>query len=88
MNGWFFVWWGVAAIISLAILIALFKGGTPLRSALTSACGGVLSLLAVDVAGMFTGVSLALNALTLGCSAVLGVPGVITLLVLKTVFAA
>ena len=84
MNGiTIIVWWAVAAAVTLAVLITLFKSGKPLRNALSSAAGGVLSILAVDALGMFTGVTLALNPLTLGTGAVLGVPGVITLLTLK-----
>ena len=79
------LWWGVAAAVTLAVLIALFKSGKPVRGALSSAASGVLSLLAVDAVGMYTGVTLALNPLTLGTGAVLGVPGVITLLTLKAV---
>ena len=79
------LWWGVAATVTLAVLVALFKSGKPLRGALSSAASGVLSLMAVDAVGMYTGVTLALNPLTLGTGAVLGVPGVITLLTLKAV---
>ncbi len=86
MSGWFLVlWWGVAASVTLAVLVALFKSGKPLRGALSSAASGVLAILLVDAVGAYTGVTLALNPLTLGTSAVLGVPGVITLLTLKAV---
>ncbi|MBE6756935.1 MAG: hypothetical protein E7552_00085 [Ruminococcaceae bacterium] len=51
-----------------------------------SAVGGVAALLMVDAVGSFTGVSLALNPLTLGTCGAFGVPGVVTLLVLKAVF--
>ena len=53
---------------------------------LRSAVSGVGALLAVDVLGTLTGVSLGINALTLSVGGVLGVPGVITLLLLKVVF--
>ncbi len=43
---------------------------------------GVLALLAVNFTAVFTGVSLSVNAVTLSISAVLGMPGVLSLLVL------
>ncbi len=51
-----------------------------------SAVNGLGALLLVDVLGGVTGVSLALNPLTLGCVGVFGVPGVVLLLMLKAVF--
>lgn len=87
MNVW--VWiglWAVAAGVTLAVFVALVRGGQPLRRAVSSGLQGFGALLMVDVAGMFTGVSLGINWLTAGCCAVLGAPGVIALLVLKTIF--
>ena len=86
MNMWPIVWWVVAAALALAVFIALVKGGRPVRTALSNGVQGFAALLAVNVAGIFTGVSLSLNALTAFCCGVLGIPGVITLLVLKTIF--
>lgn len=79
------LWWAAAAAVTLAVLLALIKGGKPVRGLLSSAAGGLFSLLAVDIAGVFTGVTLGVNPLTLGAGTVLGAPGVITLLVLKAV---
>lgn len=78
--------WTVAAAAALAVFVALVRGGRPVSRALSGAVQGLAALLAVDVAGIFTGVSLSVNALTAGTCAVLGVPGVVTLLILKTIF--
>lgn len=78
--------WAVAAALTLAVFVALVRGGRPLRTALSSGVQGIGALLAVNVAGIFTGVSLGVNAFTALCCAVLGAPGVVALLVLKTVF--
>lgn len=78
--------WAAAAAVSLAVFIALVKGGRPIRGAVSSCLQGFGALLAVDVAGIFTGVSVGVNALTAFCCGVLGVPGVITLLILRTIF--
>lgn len=86
MSGLFFLLWAVAAALTLAVFIALVKGRRPVRSALSSGLQGFGALLAVNVAGIFTGVSMGVNALTAACCVVMGVPGVVALLVLKTVF--
>lgn len=78
--------WAVAAAVTLAVFVALVRGGRPIRTALVSGFQGLAALLAVDAVGGFTGVSLGINALSGACCAVLGVPGVVGLLVLKTVF--
>lgn len=80
------VLWAVAAALSLAVFIALVRGGRPVRTALSSGLQGFGALLAVNVAGIFTGVSMGVNALTLACCGALGIPGVVTLLLLKTIF--
>lgn len=57
-----------------------------MRRWLRSAAGGIGALLLVDMLGSFTGVSMALNPFTLTACGVFGVPGTVTLLVLKAVF--
>ena len=76
----------VGAGILLAVVIALFRSGRPVRGLLGSSVQGICALAAVNGAGTFTGVSLGLNWLTGGVCAVLGIPGVITLLLLKLLF--
>ncbi|MGI6264166.1 MAG: pro-sigmaK processing inhibitor BofA family protein [Acutalibacteraceae bacterium] len=78
--GWQIVWGVLAAGAALAVVIAAFRAGRPIRRLAGSAVQGLCALAAVDVAGAFTGVSLGLNAFTGGCCAVLGIPGVIALL--------
>ncbi len=78
--------WCVAAGVGIAVLIGAVKTGRPVRALLGSALQGASALAAVNVTGMFTGVSLGLNALSGIACAALGVPGVITLLLLKLIF--
>lgn len=47
---------------------------------------GACALAAVNVTGMFTGVSLGLNLFTAGVCGALGIPGVVTLLFLRVIF--
>lgn len=83
MNAYFIA----AAIISGAcILLFIFKSSKGGRSFLLSALQGVAALFAVNLSGMITGVTLALNYWTAGVSAVLGLPGVICMLILNIVF--
>ena len=47
---------------------------------------GAVSLLAVNVAGMLTGVTVAVNPVTLTAVSLLGIPGTIGLLLLNAIF--
>ncbi len=47
---------------------------------------GLAALLAVNLTGAFTGVSLPISPLAVGTSAFLGVPGVTVLLLLNLIF--
>lgn len=75
----------VGIIIVLAVLSALRRTRRPVKAFLGSGVQGICALAAVNVAGAFTGVSLGLNMLSGLCCAVLGIPGVITLLILKVI---
>lgn len=75
---------GIGLVI--AVVVALFRTKRPIRSFLGSGVQGVCALAAVNIVGTFTGVSLGLNAFTGLCCAVLGIPGVISLLILKIIF--
>ncbi len=85
-------WWaltllyGVGAVLAVVLLVAVFRTGRPIRSLLSSTLQGACALAAVNVTGALTGVSLGLNWLSGVACAVLGVPGVITLLLLKLIF--
>ncbi len=85
-------WWvmglliGVGAVSALWLLITLFRNGRPVRRLLGGTLQGTCALAAVNVAGAFTGVSLGLNWLSGVACAALGVPGIITLLLLKVIF--
>lgn len=83
MNAYFIA----AAVLSgLCILLWIFKSPKGGRSFFLSALQGIAALFAVNLSGMITGVSVALNYWTAGVSAVLGLPGVISLLIMKMIF--
>ena len=84
MNGWV---WGIAVVIAVAVCIGACYTGRPIRAVLGGAWQGACALAAVNVTGMFTGVSLGVNTFTLLTCTLTGVPGVITVLLMKVIFA-
>lgn len=76
----------VGGVMLLAVVIALFRSGKPVRGLVGSGAQGLCALAAVNLAGAFTGVSLGLNLFTGLSCVVLGIPGVAALLFLKLIF--
>ena len=76
---------GALVVCALTVLIYMKKSGRFIKSLLVSAVQGFAALLAVNAAGTMTGVTLPLNAITLGSSAVFGTPGVIMNLIAQII---
>ena len=76
---------GALAVCALTVLIYMKKSGRFIKSLFVSAIQGFAALLAVNAAGTMTGVTLPLNAITLGSSAVFGTPGVIMNLIAQII---
>lgn len=75
-----------AIAVILFIYIRHFSAcKNPFTSALKSSLGGVASFMAVNSLSFFTGVSVAVNYITVAVTALLGVPGTIMLLLLKLI---
>ena len=83
--GWQVVWAILGAIAAVAVAVAAIRTKRPVRTLVGSGVQGLCALAAVNVAGAFTGVSLALNVFTGACCVGLGIPGVIALLLEKTI---
>lgn len=66
----------------LAVITTLIKSGHFIRYLLLSSISGIGSLFAVNLLSSLTGVSIALNYITLGVSSVFGISGVIGLLLM------
>ncbi len=77
---------GVSVFIVLLFLNYLSGGEHLLRCSLASAGLGLVSFLAVNISGVFTGVVLPCSLLNLGTSLAGGPAGVASLLVLQTWF--
>ena len=76
----------VLALALLAVLIAFLRSGRFFGALFSSAVQGAVSLLAVNVAGMLTGVTVAVNPVTLTAVSLLGIPGQIGLVLLTPIF--
>ncbi len=72
--------WIVCGIELSLSLLAVFKSGHPLKALLLSGCSGIAALFAVTVLKPDAAPFLPVNEITLGVSAVGGVPGVVLLL--------
>lgn len=74
------------AVGALAVYITAVKSGHFFKSLIISVFQGLASLLAVNVIGLLTGVTVALNWYTIAFSCVFGTPACIALLFLDTLF--
>lgn len=71
----------MAAVILSALL--LFRLRRLFGAVVLSALGGFLALAAINLTGTLTGILLPVNLFSVGISAVLGAPGVISLLLMQ-----
>ena len=69
-----------------AVLYSYLRSGHFFKNVFSSAFQGVISLIAVNVTGLFTGVTLSLNWYSLGAVSIFGLPGTIALVILKHIF--
>jgi len=77
------VWWWIAGAILLAVLIGACLTRRPLRSLAGGAFQGLCALAAVNVASVWSGVTLGLTWFSAAVCGVLGMPGTVMLLVLQ-----
>ena len=88
MSLWLRIVVGAGGVWLIAgVAVALIRSKRPVRGLIGSGAQGLCALAAVNVVGAFTGVSLGLNLLSGLSCLILGVPGVVTLLILKVIFA-
>ena len=82
MNGFFI---GAAIIASVCVMWWTVKSEKGARSFVLSALQGIAAMFAVNLTGMVTGVTIAVNWYTVATYIVLGLPGVITTLIINLV---
>ncbi|MCI6640272.1 MAG: pro-sigmaK processing inhibitor BofA family protein [Pygmaiobacter massiliensis] len=73
----------VGLLGALVVAITAVKGHRPVRTALASGMLGVASLGAVNLAGAYTGISIALSYGTALVAVTLGLPGVTLMLMVR-----
>ncbi len=74
----------VILISGLAVIFSMYKSGHLMKSILTSIFQGLASLMAVNVLGLLTGVSIALNWYTIGAVCLFGMPSTVGIVLLDT----
>ena len=75
--------WTVLGAAVIAVLVTTVQSGRPVRYWLTSLVQGVCAIAAVDVVGIFTGISLGFSWFSVACCTAFGMPGVISLLLMR-----
>lgn len=74
-------------VFGLLVLIqVIVKAPRPVQRAAGGVITGLCALVAVNLTGFFTGVSLPLSPLTIGVSGAAGIPGVTMMLLLNLIF--
>lgn len=83
MDVAFAVWVVIGVVLALFLLVLYVKTGKPVRAFLGTAVPGALSLAIINYTSFFTGVGLAVNTFTVYAAVFLGLPGVISVFLLK-----
>ncbi len=83
MNGFFI---GAAIIAAVCVLWWMVKSEKGATSFALSALQGIAAMFAVNLTGLVTGVTIAVNWYTIATFIVLGLPGVIGAVVLDMLF--
>ena len=86
MTGWLTAFvYAALGVAALVMLVTYAKTRKPLRMAFGSLVEGVCAMAAVDIVGIFSGVSLGFGTFSLACCAVFGIPGVISMLLMRAI---
>ena len=75
----------ILSISFLAVIISVLKSKHILRNIISSTFQGLMSLLAVNVIGLLTGISIAINWYTIAFVSVFGMPSCIALLLIDVI---
>lgn len=74
----------VIPVIILFLINIILKAKHPVVKSVFSTASGIISLVILESFSALTGLSLPLNLITLSTSAIFGLPGIGTMLVLNT----
>lgn len=75
---------GVALLCGIAI--AIIRNPGTLKKIIASSAAGLMMLAVIDLTYAFTGIYIAVSVWTLAAAAILGLPGVISMLFLKIIW--
>ncbi|MCI8650200.1 MAG: hypothetical protein HFG20_08800 [Anaerotruncus sp.] len=73
-------------VVGFLVFTALVRSGHFFRTLIYTVVTGNLALLGTAWLGAFSGVLLAVNLFTVAVASILGVPGVLTMVILKLLF--
>lgn len=86
MSGWLTALvYGLLSVAVLTVFVFMVRTGKLIRCLLSSFVQGMCAIAAVDIVGVFTGVSLGFGWLNLLCCTAFGTPGVVGLLLARWV---
>lgn len=76
----------VGLLYFLIYFLLSSKTGKPFKTIIFHGFLGITCMAIIDLTSPFSGIFIPINGYSLGCSAALGLPGVVGLLVLKLIF--
>ena len=76
------IFWGAVVVAAVIMIIYYWKSKKPIKNAFLGIFSGAAGLLLVHFLGNYIGISLPLSIFNISVSLILGVPGVITLIIL------
>lgn len=80
---WRFLLICVIVFLLLFFIQVIVRAKNPIKKMLISMIKGIATLVAVNIIGIFTGVTLPISLLSLAIAAVVGIPGVTAMLILN-----
>lgn len=72
----------IFVIAGTAVLFSMIKSGHPIKRLFTSVVQGIASMMAVNVLGLLTGVTIAVNWYTLLTVSLFGIPSAISIVLM------
>ena len=72
-------------LVAFGLLLVLLRRRAFLKGLLFMAVSGFGALAAVNLSGVYTGISIALNPASVTAAGVLGIPGVVSMLALRLI---
>lgn len=75
-----------AAVIACGIIIAILRSPSVFKKFIGCAAAGLAALAAVDLTSSITGVFIAVSGWTIAAAGLLGLPGVVSMLIIKIIF--